>query len=139
MWDREQGTNAWADARGEHRVLAEQIQDARWRYFVLDDPTLSDAEYDRRLRGLRGAGGGVPGARTPDSPTQKVAGAYATQFTAVDHRQRMVSLDNAFSRGGADRLADPGRAAEGENERGHCLRAQGRRSRHQPDATSGAG
>jgi DNA ligase (NAD+) len=38
-----------ADARAEHQEIAEQIEDARWRYFVLDDPTLSDADYDVRL------------------------------------------------------------------------------------------
>ncbi len=93
----EQGSNAWAEAQAEHRVLAEQIEDARWRYYVLDDPTLSDAEFDHRLRRLEELEEQVPELRTPDSPTQKVGGAVSTEFTAVDHLQRMESLDNAFS------------------------------------------
>jgi DNA ligase (NAD+) len=93
----EQGSNAWVEAKAEHRVLAEEIEDARWRYFVLDEPTLSDADYDRRLRRLQELEEQVPELRTPDSPTQKVGGAVSTEFTAVDHLQRMESLDNAFS------------------------------------------
>ncbi len=86
-----------AEAREEHQELSEQIEDARWRYFVLDDPTLSDADYDQRLRRLQELEEAYPELRTPDSPTQKVGGAVSTEFTAVDHLQRMESLDNAFS------------------------------------------
>ncbi|KAA1418664.1 NAD-dependent DNA ligase LigA [Nocardioides humilatus] len=84
-------------ARDEHRRLAEEIEDARWRYYVLDDPTLSDADFDVRLRRLEAIEEEFPELRTPDSPTQKVGGAVSTDFTAVDHLQRMESLDNAFS------------------------------------------
>ena len=62
-----------------------------------DDPTLSDADYDRKLRRLQELEEEFPELRTPDSPTQKVGGAVSTEFTAVDHLQRMESLDNAFS------------------------------------------
>jgi DNA ligase (NAD+) len=85
------------EAHDRHQELAEQIQDARWRYFVLDDPTLSDADYDRRLRELQALEEEFPELRTPDSPTQQVGGAVSTEFTAVDHRQPMESLDNAFT------------------------------------------
>ncbi|MGB0099067.1 MAG: NAD-dependent DNA ligase LigA [Nocardioides sp.] len=85
------------DPREEHRLVAEEIEDARWRYFVLDSPTLDDADYDRRLRRLQELEEEHPELRTPDSPTQKVGGAVSTEFTAVDHLQRMESLDNAFS------------------------------------------
>lgn len=85
------------DPREEHRLIAEQVEDARWRYFVLDSPTLDDAEYDRQLRRLQELEEEHPELRTPDSPTQKVGGAVSTEFTAVDHLQRMESLDNAFS------------------------------------------
>ncbi|MGZ4457040.1 MAG: NAD-dependent DNA ligase LigA, partial [Nocardioides sp.] len=84
-------------AREEHRRLAEEVEDARWRYYVLDDPTLSDADFDVRLRRLEEIEEEFPELRTPDSPTQKVGGAVSTEFTAVDHLQRMESLDNAFS------------------------------------------
>ncbi|MCW2795764.1 NAD-dependent DNA ligase LigA [Nocardioides sp.] len=90
-------TAATVEARDEHRQKSEEIEDARWRYFVLDEPTLSDADYDRRLRRLQELEDEFPELRTPDSPTQKVGGAVSTDFTAVDHLRRMESLDNAFS------------------------------------------
>src|SRR4051794_30880247 len=84
-------------AREEHRRLAEEVEEARWRYYVLDSPTLDDAEFDRRLRRLEALEEEFPELRTPDSPTQKVGGAVSTDFTAHPHLQRMESLDNAFS------------------------------------------
>jgi DNA ligase (NAD+) len=93
----EQPTPATPEARDEHQQLAEQVEDARWRYYVLDDPTLSDADFDQRMRRLEELEEEFPELRTPDSPTQKVGGAVSTEFTAVDHLQRMESLDNAFS------------------------------------------
>ncbi|MGA8256438.1 MAG: NAD-dependent DNA ligase LigA [Nocardioides sp.] len=90
-------TPAPDDAREEHQQVSEQIEDARWRYFVLDDPALDDADYDQRLRRLQELEESYPELRTPDSPTQKVGGAVSTDFTAREHRQRMESLDNAFS------------------------------------------
>ncbi|MCW2843048.1 MAG: NAD-dependent ligase LigA, partial [Nocardioides sp.] len=101
MWPMDQtvepGSEPWLEKRNEHRILAEQVEDARWRYYVLDDPTLSDADFDQRMRRLEELEEQVPELRTPDSPTQKVGGAVSTDFTAVDHLQRMESLDNAFS------------------------------------------
>jgi DNA ligase (NAD+) len=85
------------EARERHRELSEQVDDARWRYYVLDDPTLSDSDFDVRLRELEALEDSYPELRTPDSPTQKVGGAVSTEFTAVDHLQRMESLDNAFT------------------------------------------
>ncbi|MGI8524469.1 MAG: NAD-dependent DNA ligase LigA [Nocardioides sp.] len=85
------------ERRQEHRLLTDEIEDARWRYFVLDDPTLDDADYDRKLGRLQVLEEELPDLRTPDSPTQKVGGAVSTEFTAVDHLRRMESLDNAFS------------------------------------------
>jgi DNA ligase (NAD+) len=93
----EPGSEPWLEKRNEHRLIAEQVEDARWRYYVLDDPTLSDADFDQRMRRLEELEEQVPELRTPDSPTQKVGGAVSTEFTAVDHLQRMESLDNAFS------------------------------------------
>lgn len=77
--------------------MAEEIEDARYRYYVLDNPTLDDADFDRRLRRLEALEVQYPELRTPDSPTQKVGGAVSTDFTSVDHLRRMESLDNAFS------------------------------------------
>ncbi|NYE35083.1 DNA ligase (NAD+) [Nocardioides cavernae] len=89
--------SAPAEARERHRELSEQVEDARWRYYVLDTPTLSDADFDVRMRELEGLEEQFPELRTPDSPTQRVGGAVSTDFTAVDHLQRMESLDNAFT------------------------------------------
>lgn len=85
------------EVRDEHATTSEEIEEARYRYYVLDDPTLSDADFDERLRRLEALEEEFPELRTPDSPTQKVGGAVSTDFTAVDHLQRMESLDNAFS------------------------------------------
>ncbi|MBO8192148.1 NAD-dependent DNA ligase LigA [Streptomyces oryzae] len=85
-----------ADKREEHQRLAEQIEEHRFRYYVKDAPVISDAEFDRLLRELEALEEEHPSLRTPDSPTQKVAGRYETEFTEVAHRERMLSLDNAF-------------------------------------------
>ncbi|MEU3077930.1 NAD-dependent DNA ligase LigA [Streptomyces laurentii] len=90
----EQG--APAEAREKHAELAEQVEEHRFRYYVKDQPVVSDAEFDRLLRSLEELEADYPDLRTPDSPTQKVSGSYETEFTAVEHRERMLSLDNAF-------------------------------------------
>ncbi|QIK77067.1 NAD-dependent DNA ligase LigA [Nocardioides piscis] len=85
------------EARDRHQELSELLEDARWRYYVLDDPTMSDADFDAAMRELEGLEEVHPELRTPDSPSQTVGGAVSTEFTAVDHLQPMESLDNAFS------------------------------------------
>ncbi|MFB7865971.1 NAD-dependent DNA ligase LigA [Streptomyces sp. NPDC056069] len=90
----EQG--APAEAREKHAELAEQVEEHRFRYYVKDQPVVSDAEFDTLLRSLEALEEQYPELRTPDSPTQKVAGTYATDFAPVEHRERMMSLDNAF-------------------------------------------
>ncbi|MFF3764960.1 NAD-dependent DNA ligase LigA [Streptomyces sp. NPDC001922] len=98
-----------AEIRDQHQQLAEQVEEHRFRYYVKDAPVVSDAEFDRLLRSLEALEEQYSELRTPDSPTQKVAGAYETEFTAVEHRERMLSLDNAFDdeelAGWADRIA----------------------------------
>ncbi|MFD7695931.1 NAD-dependent DNA ligase LigA [Streptomyces sp. NPDC059805] len=86
-----------AEAREEHSQLAEQVEEHRFRYYVKDAPVVSDAEFDTLLKTLEALEEKYPELRTPDSPTQKVAGSYATEFTAVEHRERMLSLDNTFN------------------------------------------
>src|SRR3954470_4256149 len=85
------------EAREEHARIAQQIDDDAYRYYVLDEPTSSDAEYDARTRRLQELEDDFPELRTPSSPTQRVGGTYSTLFTAVDHLERMLSLDNVFS------------------------------------------
>lgn len=92
----EQESSVPADAREEHALLAEQIEEHRFRYYVKDQPVVSDAEFDRLMRSLEALEEEHPPLRTPDSPTQKVAGPYRTEFTSVEHAERMLSLDNAF-------------------------------------------
>lgn len=85
-----------AEAQQRHALLAEQIEEHRFRYYVNDQPVVSDAEFDRLMRSLQDLEDEYPQLRTPESPTQKVAGPYRTEFTSVEHRERMLSLDNAF-------------------------------------------
>ncbi|MFB7229355.1 NAD-dependent DNA ligase LigA [Streptomyces fimicarius] len=98
----EQESSVPAGVRETHALLAEQIDEHRFRYYVKDQPVVSDAEFDRLMRSLEALEEEYPQLRTPDSPTQKVAGPYVTEFTSVEHRERMLSLDNAFD---ADELA----------------------------------
>ena len=68
-----------------------------YRYYVLDQPEISDAEYDRRLRELEELETAHPELITPDSPTQRVGAQPAEEFGAVEHPTPMLSLGNAFS------------------------------------------
>ncbi|MGW2452642.1 NAD-dependent DNA ligase LigA [Streptomyces sp. NPDC001704] len=92
----EQNAAVPAEAREKHALLAEQIEEHRFRYYVRDQPVISDGDFDKLLRSLEALEDEYPELRTPDSPTQKVAGAYETDFASVQHRERMLSLDNAF-------------------------------------------
>ncbi len=86
------------DVRHEWEDLAEQARGHQFAYHVKDAPTISDGEYDALMRRLNALEEAHPGLRTPDSPTQQVGGAvFSTDFRAVDHLERMLSLDNAFS------------------------------------------
>ncbi|WP_298815606.1 NAD-dependent DNA ligase LigA [Chloroflexus sp.] len=69
-----------------------------YHYYVLDDPIVSDAEYDALMAELRALEAAHPELITPDSPTQRVSGTPASQFAKVRHPQPMLSLGNAFSR-----------------------------------------
>jgi DNA ligase (NAD+) len=86
-----------AAAREEHARLAQQLDENAYRYYVLDAPTVSDAEYDVMFRRVEELEAQFPDLRTPDSPTQRVAGTYSTLFTPVQHLERMLSLDNVFT------------------------------------------
>lgn len=78
--------------------LAQRASEAQFAYHVKDAPTISDAEYDAIIRRLNELEEAHPSLRTPDSPTQQVGGAvFSTDFQAVDHLERMLSLDNCFS------------------------------------------
>ncbi|MFH8395079.1 NAD-dependent DNA ligase LigA [Streptomyces sp. NPDC018036] len=93
-------TSVPAEAREKHAQLAEQIEEHRFRYYAKDAPVISDAEFDTLLRSLEALEDEYPELRTPDSPTQKVAVEYETDLAEVEHRERMLSLDNVFDDAG---------------------------------------
>jgi DNA ligase (NAD+) len=78
-------------------ALREQIRYHNHRYYVLDDPHIPDAEYDRLLRDLQSLEQQHPELVTPDSPTQRVGAQPLSAFGEVRHEMPMLSLDNAFS------------------------------------------
>ncbi|MCM2279973.1 MAG: NAD-dependent DNA ligase LigA [Oligoflexia bacterium] len=77
--------------------LVQQIHHHDFRYYVLDDPEISDAEYDRLFRELQELEAGYPELRLSDSPTQRVGGKALDQFRKATHRVPMLSLANALS------------------------------------------
>ncbi|WP_433613567.1 NAD-dependent DNA ligase LigA [Prescottella agglutinans] len=87
---------ASAEDRERWLELAEVVRNHQFRYYVLDSPIISDGEFDRLLGELNALEERHPDLRTPDSPTQLVGGGFSTEFTAVDHLERMLSLDNVF-------------------------------------------
>jgi DNA ligase (NAD+) len=86
-----------ARARTRHADLSLEITEADHRYYILDSPTISDIDYDTKMRELRALEEQYPDLRTPDSPTQTVHGAISTLFTPVEHLERLLSLDNVFT------------------------------------------
>jgi DNA ligase (NAD+) len=83
--------------------LRREIEYHNYRYYVLDDPEVPDAEYDRRMRELESLESEHPELVTADSPTQRVSGTPMEGFAEIRHRVPMLSLGNAFS---ADEVAD---------------------------------
>ena len=90
------GDEALAAARARVEELRGQLAHPNYRYYVLDAPEVTDAEYDRLLRELGELEQQHPTLLTPDSPTQRVGGAPSALFAPVRHSSRLLSLDNAF-------------------------------------------
>jgi DNA ligase (NAD+) len=86
-----------AEAKVRVEELRERINHHSYRYHVLDDPEVSDAEYDELVKELRRLEDAFPELITPDSPTQLVGAPPTDLFAPVEHRAPMLSLDNAFS------------------------------------------
>lgn len=82
---------------GEVAKLRAELDDANYRYYVLDEPHLTDAEYDRKLRRLQELEQAHPELVTPDSPTQRVGAPPDAGFPEVEHAVPMLSLDNALN------------------------------------------
>ena len=85
------------EARERWQQLAEEVREHQFRYYVRDAPIISDGAFDQLLGELNALEEQYSELRTPDSPTQLVGGGFATDFTAVDHLERMLSLDNVFT------------------------------------------
>ena len=90
------------DPATEITTLRARLREANYRYYVLQDPTLSDAEWDRLFHELKALEDAHPELLTPDSPTQRVGSAPSASFTAVRHPHPMMSLDNAFDLAGLE-------------------------------------
>lgn len=90
-------SQAGKDERARVKTLLEQISHHDYRYYVLDDPEIADADYDRLFRELRELETAYPELTHPDSPTQRVGGAPVEAFAAARHLRPMLSLDNAFT------------------------------------------
>jgi len=90
-------------AAAELTALRQKIRQHEYRYYVLDDPSVSDAEFDRLMSRLKSLEAAHPKLITLDSPTQRVGGAPREGFQAVRHARAMMSLDNAYSN---DELAE---------------------------------
>lgn len=84
-------------ARAEVENLRSLIEEHNHKYYVLDEPSITDAEYDSMLRRLQKLETSHPELKTEDSPTQRVGAKPLDRFNSVEHRLPMLSLDNAFS------------------------------------------
>lgn len=73
------------------------LRDCDYRYYILDDPNVPDAEYDAKMNELKALERENPSLITPDSPTQRVSGGASREFKTVRHRSPLLSLDNTFS------------------------------------------
>lgn len=84
--------------KARHRMteLINEIRDHQFKYYVLDQPTITDAEFDALLRELQVLEDKNPELREADSPTQHIGGGFSTQFEQRDHIEKMMSLDNVF-------------------------------------------
>jgi len=82
--------------RAEAASLRQQIDEHNYRYYVLDQPSITDQDYDRLFRRLQALESEYPELVTPDSPTQRVGSEPASHFETVTHEVAMLSLDNAF-------------------------------------------
>jgi DNA ligase (NAD+) len=83
-----------SDPRKRAQELRERIRAADYAYYTLDNPTISDAEYDEVMRALRALEEAHPNLRTADSPTQRVSGVAAAGFSKFRHLTPMLSLAN---------------------------------------------
>ena len=90
--------SAAANNQARHRIteLTQEIRDHQFKYYVLDAPTITDAQFDKLLKELEALEAKNPELLEPDSPSLGVGGGFATTFDQHDHIEKMMSLDNVF-------------------------------------------
>jgi len=108
--------SASTEIRKRIESLRKDINYHNYRYYVLDDPEITDAEFDRLMRELETLEGKYPELVTPDSPTQRVGAKPLKQFAEVRHEVPMLSLANAFSDGEVDDFDRRGRERLGVSQ-----------------------
>ncbi len=86
------------EARRQISEIRDEINHHNYRYYVLDDPQVTDQHYDQLMRSLQALEAKYPELITPDSPTQRVGAEVSQKFATVEHKVPMLSLDNAFNR-----------------------------------------
>ena len=81
-----------------HRIteLTQEIRDHQFKYYVLDKPTITDANFDALLKELQALEAANPELLEPDSPSLGIGGGFATSFDQHNHIEKMMSLDNVF-------------------------------------------
>ena len=117
------------------RELRQELAHHNHRYYVLDSPEVSDAQYDRLMRELQELEAQYPELATPDSPTQRVGGEAAEKFEKVVHRAPMLSLANVFDDEEFSDFDERIRKQSGVRAGRLRLRAQAGRAGHRPCAT----
>ena len=114
-----------SDAKRRVEELRDLVNYHDYRYYVLSDPEVSDAEYDELMRELGALEEEFPELVTPDSPTQRVGGKPTELFAPVRHRLPMLSLDNAFSWEELEAWGKRRRVGRGAHVPGWRLRSRG--------------
>ena len=105
------------DVRERLELLRSSLDRWSYEYHVLDQPTVSDAEYDEAMRELLRIEEAYPELVTPESPSQRVGAPVQSQFAKVVHPVPMLSLSNVFDKDSVDRLVDARAACRGRENR----------------------
>lgn len=86
------------DIQQQIKALSEELRKHNYNYYVLDNASISDYEFDLKLKQLQELEANHPEFMEPNSPTQRVGGAVTKNFETVVHEHRMYSLDNSYSK-----------------------------------------
>jgi len=95
-----------AQIRHQIQELSEEIRDHQFKYYVLDDPSITDAEFDKLWNQLLELEQKYPQYKLESSPTLEVGGGFSTSFSQYDHIEKMMSLDNVFNKAELDNWFD---------------------------------